>query len=144
VAGSATGACGAHQRGPHLRRRLAGAGPASTPAGSAARCAGAMPAAGINGFAFPFSGWENLSRAEGIQRVRLSETPGDSDARASRLTPYMTPAWCSLLTRAFPVLRQADGHCEHRPGTVGYSCGRNYTQTISSVAESDLLRAVTR
>ena len=56
MAESATGACGTPQRGLHLRRRLTGTGPASTSADSAARCAGAMPAAGINGFAFPFSG----------------------------------------------------------------------------------------
>ena len=35
----------------------------------------AMPAAGINGAPSLFLGWEYLSRAEGVQRVRLSETP---------------------------------------------------------------------
>jgi hypothetical protein len=90
---------------PRLRSGLA----LPSPADSAARCVRAMPAAGINGDACPFPRTgENLSRAEGILRVRLSETR-DSDARASRLTPNVASARCSLLTRLFSGLRQRMG-----------------------------------
>jgi hypothetical protein len=84
-----------------------GAGARSGPAppyhhaNSAARCAPAMPAAGINGAPSLFPGRENLSGAERILSVRLSETR-DSGARASRLRPNVTPARCSLLTRLVP------------------------------------------
>ena len=89
------------------------------------------PGAGVNEDAFPFSrAGENLSRVEGILRVRLSETR-DSDARASRVTAKVASARCSLLTRLVLVLRQADGHCEHRPGSVRCGHGRESQQTVS-------------
>lgn len=91
-------------------------------ADSAARCAPAMPAVGINGAPSLFPGWENLSGAEGILSVRLSETR-DSGARASRLRPNVTAGRCSLLTRLVPVLRQADGQCERRPGGLVSAAG---------------------
>ena len=77
-----------------------------------------------------FPGRENLSGAERILSVRLSETR-DSGARASRLRPNVTPARCSLLTRLVPVLRQADGQCEHRPGAGSFRHRPESRQTIS-------------
>jgi len=79
---------------------------------------------------FLFLGGEKLSGAEGIPRVRHSETR-DRDARASRLEPNVTPGRCSLLTRLVPVLRQADGQCEHRPGAGSFRQRPESRQTIS-------------
>lgn len=50
---------------------------------------------------FLFLGCEKPSGAEGVPRVRHSETR-DRDARASRLEPNVTPGRCSLLTRLVP------------------------------------------
>jgi hypothetical protein len=112
AAGPSAGAGATPQRGPHLRRRCPGSGraslclhPRTPPRGASGPCP--RPAAMGTPSPFPRTG-ENLSRAEGILRVRLSETR-DSDARASRLTPNVASARCSLLTRLFSALRQRMG-----------------------------------
>ena len=96
----------------------------------AARCTPAMPRPASMGAPSLFPGRENLSGAEGILSVRLSETR-DSGARASGLRPNVTPARCSLLTRLVPVLRQADGQCEDRPGPGSFRQRPESRQTIS-------------
>lgn len=111
-------------------RARSGPAPPYHHAVSAARCARAMPAAGINGAPSLFPGRENLSGAEGILSVRLSETL-DSGARASRLKPNVTPAPVQPANQAFSVLRQADGNANTgRGGLVSAAAGIS-RQTIS-------------
>jgi hypothetical protein len=89
----------------------------------------------------PFPGLEeNLSRTEGILRFGSAKHVTLMHVH-QRVTPNVASALCSLLTRLVPVLRQADGHCEHWPGPVRYGYSRNHSKRFHILADTDLLRA---